>query len=386
MVYSILFFILYRSKRPHYNLNKILNVFVLTVLLMNIPIALLSLKKQNTLKQQINPFLTSNRDGAKSVIAADESFPDVYYIILDGYAGEKTLQQFYADKNPELYQFLRGKGFYVADSSRANYPYTAVSLSSSLNMGYLDSPIQGTNPFELVRNNSVDYVFKKANYRVVNIESGFAVTENLSGVDKTIGTNALNEFENRLLELTILRLDDVLGFSHYVRLKNEFKQLKDFLKEQGPKFSFIHIVSPHPPYVVDSSGKRKVRTSVSDMAWEPRSNYLQQLKFVSKQIMDFIELLMANAERHPIIIIQSDHGPFIQDKNPLNVYEARSRILNAYYAPDSIKKNLYPGITPVNSFRIIFSQLLGGNYPLLPDRPFDYTGLQTDITFKSYVR
>ena len=384
--YAILFVILYRSKRPHYNFNYVLNVFVLAVFFMNIPMAFLQWKKQKLMKHQANPFLAINDKGCKDINVANDSFPDVYYIILDGYAAEKTLQVFYADKEPILYQYLRKKGFYVADSSRANYPFTDVSLSSSLNLGYHDSATQNTTATELIRDNTVDYVFKKAKYRIVNIESGYAVTENLSLADKTITTNALNEFENRLLGLTILRLDDVLGFSHYLRLKNELKQLKYFLKEKGPKFSFIHIVSPHPPYVVDSSGKRKVRTSISDMAWEPRKNYWQQLQYVSKSMIDFIDLLLSNSKQQPIIIIQSDHGPFIQDENPFNVYEARCRILNAYYAPDSIKNFLYPAITPVNSFRIIFSRLFQANYPVLPDRPIDYLKLQQDITFKSYTR
>jgi hypothetical protein len=384
-VYAILFIVLYRSQRPHYNLNYILNVFVLAIFFMNIPFGLLSLKKSHSAKKEVNPFLAINSNGYKNIGPADDSFPDVYYIILDGYAAEKTLQSYYGDTTPFLYQYLRRKGFYVADSSRANYPFTNVSLSSSLNLGYLDSLDKAETASELIRDNSVNYIFKKANYRIVNIESGFAVTENLALADKTIRINTLNEFENRLLGLTILRLDDVLGFSHYKRVKNELKGLNKFLREKGPKFSFIHIVSPHPPYVVDSSGRRNVRTAVSDMAWEPRKNYWQQLQYISKGIISFIDLLLAN-RRQPIVIIQSDHGPFIQNKNPLNVYDARSRILNAYYVPDSIKKHLYPGITPVNSFRVVFSGLFGANYPILPDHPINYSELEKDVTFKSYVR
>ncbi|MBO9681978.1 MAG: hypothetical protein J7502_04815, partial [Flavisolibacter sp.] len=257
LIYVLLFVFFFRSKRPHYNLNYILNSFVLILFLMNLPLFFLSLKNETTTTQS-NKFLAINSPGYKNIVNADNSFPDVYYIILDGYANEKILKDFYLDKSPLLYQYLRKRGFYIADSSRANYPFTALSLSSSLNLGYLDSSISNTAPTTLIRDNTVNHIFKKANYKLINIESGFAITEQFTLVDKTISAHLLNEFETRLVDLTILRLDDVLGFTHYKRLKNVLNGLESFLQEKGPKFCFIHIVSPHPPYVVDSAGKRMV--------------------------------------------------------------------------------------------------------------------------------
>ena len=379
--YLCLFIILHRSHRPHYTVNYILNVSLLVIFLMNASFALVSFSNKGEPLHKENPFLASFKQNDFNTKVNDQS-PDVYYIILDGYANEKTLTEFYSDNNPTLYNFLRDKGFYIADSSRANYPYTALSLSSSLNLNYLSEESKKSD--ELIHRNVVSYLFKKNKYRVVNIESGYAVTSNLEFTDKTIHINSLNEFENKLLELTMLRLDDVLGFSHYMRLKSELSQLGSFTKEKGPKFSFIHIVSPHPPYVVDSDGTRKMSRSLSDMAWEPRKNYLQQLKFVSKKVMGFINSILANSKNPPIIILQSDHGPWISDKDPKHVYDARTRILNAYYVPPSLKTKLYPTITPVNSFRLLFSDIFNADYPLLPDQPFDYSEIRNDILFKKY--
>jgi hypothetical protein len=41
-------------------------------------------------------------------------------------------------------------------------------------------------------------------------------------------------------------------------------------------------------------------------------------------------------------------------------------ILNAYYFPEA-KPNLYPSITPVNSFRLLFDTYFGADYKLLDD-------------------
>ena len=40
--------------------------------------------------------------------------------------------------------------------------------------------------------------------------------------------------------------------------------------------------------------------------------------------------------------------------------------LMAFYLPNGSGK-LYPSISPVNAFRLIFASFFGGNYPPLPD-------------------
>ena len=45
-------------------------------------------------------------------------------------------------------------------------------------------------------------------------------------------------------------------------------------------------------------------------------------------------------------------------------------ILNAYYLPGIGQGDLYPTISPVNSFRVVFNQYFGGKFPLLPDLSF----------------
>src|ERR1035437_726347 len=65
--------------------------------------------------------------------------PDVYYIILDMYTRADILRQVHKYDNSPFIQQLTAKGFYVGSCSQSNYGITTLSLSSSLNMDYLES-------------------------------------------------------------------------------------------------------------------------------------------------------------------------------------------------------------------------------------------------------
>jgi hypothetical protein len=80
-------------------------------------------------------------------------------------------------------------------------------------------------------------------------------------------------------------------------------------------------------------------------------------------MLEAIDTIFEESEISPIIIIQGDHGPWLQPKNK------RMWILNAYYLPGH-NEELYPTISPVNSFRLVFDAYFEGNYDLLDDVSF----------------
>ncbi len=88
--------------------------------------------------------------------------------------------------------------------------------------------------------------------------------------------------------------------------------------------------------------------------------YKNQLTFINNKMLEAVDTILANSKTPPIIVIQGDHGPWLQT-NP-----NRMKILNAYYLPGH-NDRLYPAITPVNTFRLIFDSYFGGKYDLLPD-------------------
>jgi hypothetical protein len=71
----------------------------------------------------------------------------------------------------------------------------------------------------------------------------------------------------------------------------------------------------------------------------------------------------------------------MEAKNKPNKWELATKeqlrkkmgILNAYYLPGMEVDALYPTITPVNSFRIIFNHYFGNKFKPLPDSSYVYS-------------
>jgi hypothetical protein len=92
-----------------------------------------------------------------------------------------------------------------------------------------------------------------------------------------------------------------------------------------------------------------------------KSLYVDQVTYINSQILPIIDVILAQAGVPPIIFLQGDHG-----FDPPN----RMEILSAYLVPDEMRDQLYPAISPVNSFRLLFDVYFHAGYGLLPDRSF----------------
>jgi hypothetical protein len=84
--------------------------------------------------------------------------------------------------------------------------------------------------------------------------------------------------------------------------------------------------------------------------------------------------IIAISASPPVIIIQADHGYDNASSSD------RMKILNAYYHPGIDQSLLYPSLSPVNTFRLVFNEYFNGNYPLLPDKSF-FSPYQDSLEF-----
>ena len=329
--------------------------------------------------------------------------PDVYYILLDGYARADYLKNNFNHDNSSFLASLRGKGFFVADKANTNYAHTHFSVPSTFNTEYLNylademgeestdrSPLK-----ELTQNSEVVREFKSMGYKYATIGTqwSWAQSSPLADLDIKAKNNAdskilnieLSEFALVYMQTTALKpwISTNIRDNLVDKILGAFERTEEVSKIPEPTISFTHILSPHPPYLFDRNGiiPGLNELEILNEGFSKRDKFKEQTIYVNKLTLDLIDKILENSDKPPIIIIASDHGPasglgrsdFKQtDPGKFNKEGIGERmgILSAYYFPDQKYDKLYENISPVNSFRAILSQYFGKEMKLLPDRNY----------------
>jgi hypothetical protein len=199
----------------------------------------------------------------------------------------------------------------------------------------------------------------------------------------------MNDFELLFAQTTVWRaFMDIIQqpaeskFANWDRRRTLFllEQLNDRVPDiPGPKFVFAHFIIPHRPYVFGPNGEEVDAKfyQLGKLEFDVFSEgYTNQIQFINKNIEQVVDLILETSANPPVIIIQGDHGPDFwavtgddapgDAEIPQGFQSHRSYILNAYYFPDG-SSGLYPTITPVNSFRLVFNKYFGKDYEMLED-------------------
>jgi len=330
-----------------------------------------------------------------------QTSPDIYYIILDGYGAERTLQQVYDYNNHDFLQFLSSQGFYIASESTSNYAQTILSLTSSLNFDYLDELLGEVETTDvnilipLLRNNQVRRLLASEGYRFVAFSTGYGRTEIPNAeIYLQPDLESAGTVESLLIETTFLRA--VEAFTSVVGMRFPYpgyeahRQQVLFILDQlplvaeipGPKFVFAHILLPHPPFVFDPDGEELVQRHSYELAdgsdflgtyAEYIEGYRGQVSYLNSSLEEIIPRLIGGSPVDPIIVLQGDHGPGagLDWRSPTaEGLTERFRILDAIRLPGAAPELLYPTMSPVNTFRVILNQYFGTGLALLPDRSY----------------
>lgn len=391
---GVLFVWIIRTKRKLGAANAVLNAT--GIILCLVPLVALGMSAYRVIEAKVWAAEYLRRfeaEDQESILAPTVSRPDVYYIILDGYANEKTLREGYGYDNSAFYAFLKEKQFMIASQSRSNYHDTTYSLASSLNMIYLDdvaerygAATRNNAPLRaLIMKNRVEKIFRRNGYALVNIGGADAPTVfgRNTDINKIIRPlRALPDY----FALSLLYWNQLsrpvyerYGMTRITGQKvlREMKELEAVsgAKLDKPKFVFAHIDSPHPPHSLDEACQTK--TVLGPAA----AGYVAQLKCLNTLVEEAVAAILENSPTPPIIILQSDHGwqvsnedmqGGIQSAADLDAGFLRERLRNftAAYLPGAEKNTLPPDLTPVNLFRIIFNSRFGARYPFLSDKIF----------------
>jgi hypothetical protein len=326
--------------------------------------------------------------------------PDIYFIILDGYARQDILHSRYGYDNSEFVRFLREQGFHVADQGRSNYSQTLLSLAATLNLTYLDSLAIALGPESedrgpvsgMVLDNRVMRELRARGYRVSAFASGYAGTE-FTGADRYLRAGgSLSDFQRLLLNVTPLGAlrSIVTRTTPFDAYREQVLYALDNLPEAGadpgPDFVVAHVVSPHPPFVFGAGGEHREPRELAEFSdgshlhamdaariREYVQAYTHQLEFISRRVEQTVRRLKVRAQPAPVVILLADHGPGSNlhwDDPNLSDLNERLGILYAVSLPDRSYTEFEGRNTPVNLFRILLNRYGGGDYTLLPDRSY----------------
>lgn len=328
---------------------------------------------------------------SKSAHTDASSLPCIYYLILDSYTRADYMYDSFKFDNSAFINDLEQRGFYVADQSRSNYSMTKYSLPSSLNMNYLDALVPSVNKeslpadallAQLIQNNGVVSFLKNHGYQFITFPSGYALTQ-ITSADVYVGpAPRITEFQGVLISSTPIR--SILnrlnsGRDQSLRRwdpdrKNErtsfiFDYLSQLKRDKEPFFVFAHLMSPHVPHRFDADGR------VLDRKPPFRSGYVGEVQYLNREVIRTVDAILSK-NPHSVLVIQADHGPWTDYYEGHNQWPGtkdelvrdRTAILNAYYLPDVALPPLYPTISPVNTFRLIFNLYLGADFEMLPDK------------------
>ena len=394
--------LLWRSKGLAGPINKGLTFISLVVVLTAVgQIAIGEISKPRT---SVGNFVKQWNAGQviEAISAASSSaaiLPDIYYIVPDSFGSAKAFSEYLDYDNSEFIGYLENKGFYVADESSANYAWTELSLTSSLNLDYLDilpeylgEETSDTLPLEVMADRNRLFEFLKSRGYLINVFADEYELTDIGSAENYITPQGwvVDAFQNLFLNTTpipaalrLLSLTPAYDF-HREHALFMFDRLSEFESGSRPQFILAHFMVPHPPFVFGPNGERvgEDQSIYFDgglvlITGETRADYIKgyvgQTEYVSDRLEQVVDAILTDRDRPVIIVIQGDHGP-ASLMHPLSLEDTdvreRMPILNAYYFSDGDYSGLYEDISPVNTFRLILNQYLGTELALLPDKHY----------------
>jgi hypothetical protein len=342
---------------------------------------------------------TNRSDGEAPLPGATR---DVWYIVLEDYAGLPALKAFYDFDNTPFFDALRERGFRVAERATANYLKTAHSLVSSLNMEELDAralAAEASAPDDwtpLYRRLQTGYAVERflhdRGYRYIHLGLRRGATYANDAADLTFLLGDTTEFGAVFADTTILialqrflpaSLATGTDATYPAQTRFQLAELDKIAAEPGLNYVFAHILVPHRPYAFNADGSRV--TTAQNASRTPEQRYVEQIRFANARMLALIDRLHAGPpETWPIVVLATDEGPFptryAKDETGFAWLDAtrdellrKFSILTAVSVPGANAADLDAAgfsdtLTPVNLFRVVFNAAFRAGLPILPNR------------------
>ncbi|MGH8874695.1 MAG: sulfatase-like hydrolase/transferase, partial [Acidimicrobiia bacterium] len=331
-----------------------------------------------------------------SLPAASGASPDIYLVVLDGYARGDVLQNLYGFDNGPFLSELGSRGFRVAEEAAANYSVTHLSLGGVLSMDYVMG--HGTTPslsdnrrlLEMLQgDNPVVGSLQEAGYVYVHGESGWHGTDCGPRADVCLGGPLVDDTAWSILQSTPLaeaflrRTRNAITEASLRRWEEISRWPELTVGWPRPRFVFLHLILPHPPFVLNSDCRLETEDSLQEAGREDpasgpayllewRLGYVQQVRCANRMVLTLVDHLPPDA----VVVVMGDHGPDShlqlklspEDWEGIHIYE-RFPVLAALRLPERCDE-VPDDLATVNTFRTVFACLFQADLPLLPSHHY----------------
>jgi len=382
-LFVILFVFLKRTKKPLKGIRFFLNVLMCVYILVDL--AGVAWKAFHPGEHQLSVYGFTHKFDYRTCDTCKKS--DIYFLLFDEYASTLSLQQQYNFHN-NIDSFLTGKGFHVQPLSHSCYNFTAFSMSSILNMSYIDgienvkavTSDDYANCNRLIRENEVIKFLDLQGYEIVNysvfdlagnpamVQQSFLPLKTKLITDRTLFARMNKDIGWVLITKFPFNLFNKNDFLKHLDNNNRFLDLvkkASSVKKPRPRFIYAHFYMPHPPFFFDRNGQRKDNKTVYDeYKFNPPPAYRDYVVYVNSQIRSLVDTIQKN-DPSASIVLMGDHGYRTSTTDPHPLYHFQN--MNAIYYPDKDYKLLYDSISGVNQFRVVLNKLFHQSFPLLAD-------------------
>ncbi len=350
---------------------------------------------------------------------AEGPLPDIYCVVVGGRGREDIHHQYYDVDDAPFERELEANGVEVVDASLANYPNLLFSLSSTLNMDYLQALPNGdaittAQVADLFHENRVAHFLREQGYEILVGAPRSELLEPRDDIEESITPDRmLSEFEIVLLENSAfspmvqafhyLRRGSVAEIGHMAehgRVYQLLDRLATLPSETGDRPRFVLAVLPIPeaPFLFDSEGNWPQSTGVRMYAGRPefvgdvatyRQYYGEQLRFTDEAILQWIKHLADENARPSVAVIMSAHGPsssLVENRRRLDLRERFSSFISVgSFGAETPRVELPERMSAVNVFRIVLNDVFGSDLPLLEDRLYLIKG-DNPVVFEPITR
>jgi Sulfatase len=370
------FIFLSRSKRNLSTLTLYINCLLLIYLLIDV-IAIAISPYSNKNNEPNNNFVNSS--GATS---AQLHRPDIFFILLDEYSGDRLLKEHFKFDNRPFRNFLLERNFFVAANPASNYSYTPFSMAATFDMDYpkwigkkseieakdytiAAKQISDSRALQFLR----QFGYQVRNYSVFDIQDQQSIFDPgfLALKIKLISHKTMLE---RIRKAIFWGADNWTGLNAKERISKGNQKLIELTREASseissqPRFIYTHLMMPHPPYLFDSTGKEIPSGPQKQTGKITGNDYLQYLVYTNKVVGKLIDEILLASKGKAVIILLSDHGSREIGKDDCEMLNSN---FSGVYLPGHNYRFYYDSISNVNQFPALFNSLFQSKIPLLKD-------------------